>query len=144
MNTLPEDLSGLTDRGAIKVLITSFGALHQDPPSGDAITVDLTKALHNPHTDPKMRTLTGLDHAVRRHMETTPGSRAVVERTVDRVLAAMAYHDGHGELTEVHVYCQGGRHRSVWVAEETAAHLRALGIGVEVEHRHIFRGVVQP
>ncbi|MFH8379016.1 hypothetical protein ACH4A7_36520 [Streptomyces cyaneofuscatus] len=36
----------------------------------------------------------------------------------------------------------GGRHRSVVVAEELAARLRAAGIGVETEHRHVDRPVL--
>ncbi|MFB6772819.1 hypothetical protein [Streptomyces sp. NPDC056337] len=41
------------------------------------------------------------------------------------------------------VVCGGGRHRSVAVAEEIAVHLRAAGIGCEVEHRHIHRPILQ-
>ncbi|MFG2142602.1 hypothetical protein ACGFRG_00125 [Streptomyces sp. NPDC048696] len=38
--------------------------------------------------------------------------------------------------------CGGGRHRSVAVAEEVAKRLRAAGIGVETEHRHIDRPIL--
>ncbi|MER5965394.1 hypothetical protein [Streptomyces sp. NPDC002057] len=45
-----------------------------------------------------------------------------------------------GRLVRLTVACQGGRHRSVAVAEAVAARVRAAwggAYGVEVEHHHI-------
>lgn len=127
----------------VKVRIRTEGCLHPDFSPGDALTVDLSRALRNPHSDPSMRYRTGLDREVRQHVLTTPGARQVIDRTVDRILAAMTYHDALGEVTDVLIYCKGGRHRSVAIAEAVAVELRTMGVNVEVEHRHIDRPVVQ-
>ncbi|WP_419723953.1 RapZ C-terminal domain-containing protein [Streptomyces pratensis] len=42
----------------------------------------------------------------------------------------------------MHVVCDGGRHRSVAVAEELTARLRAAGIGAESEHVHVGRTIL--
>jgi len=124
----------------LRVTITSYGILHQDPPTGDAVTLDLTRALRNPHHDPAMRNLTGQDQAVRDHVLSTPGAWEIVSRTVRRILALAAIE----QPVNLHVYCKGGKHRSVAIAEAVAAELRALGVQVEVTHRHTDLPVVQP
>ncbi|MFB7672224.1 hypothetical protein ACFC26_12490 [Kitasatospora purpeofusca] len=74
----------------VRVEITSYGVLHQDPPSGDALTLDLTTALRNPPEDPAVREVmiasTGLDQVVHDYVLATPGALEIVERTVLRVL----------------------------------------------------------
>lgn len=127
----------------VQVIITSYGVLHGAPPAGDMLTVDLSRALRNPHHDPAMKFKTGLDDDVREHVLATPGADEIIDRTVDRIEAARTYGAMHGELTEVGVYCKGGRHRSVAIAEAVAMELRARGIRTEVEHRDIDKPVVQ-
>lgn len=123
------------------VIITSFGELHGSAPRARRpIEVDLSRALRNPHRDPQMRYLTGMDRAVRDHVMSTPGARGYVDDTVERVTRRLAESSGP---VEVHVWCRGGRHRSVSIAEETAARLRASGVQATVEHRDIDKPVVQ-
>ncbi|WP_017581633.1 RapZ C-terminal domain-containing protein [Nocardiopsis valliformis] len=138
----PSDVSSITDRGLVKVVITTYGVLHGAPPAGDMLTVDLSRALRNPHHDPQMKYKTGLDRQVRDHVMATPGATEIRDRTVDRIEAARVFHDMHGEITEVGIYCKGGRHRSVAIAEAVAVELRARGINTEVEHRDIDKPVV--
>ena len=38
----------------VQVLITTYGTLHGPAPAGDALQVDLTRALHNPHANPEI------------------------------------------------------------------------------------------
>ena len=126
------------------VLITSYGVLHAPAPEGDALTVDLRTALRNPHHDPAMRQLTGLDEPVRAHVLATPGAWDIIDRTVSRVLAMLGYAPtGHTAPLPVHTFCQGGRHRSVAIAEAVAAELRDCGITVQVTHRDVTKPVVQ-
>lgn len=125
------------------VSITTYGVLHNDAPRGDALTVDLTRALRNPHHDPAMRYLTGLDKPVREHVLGTEGADEIIRRTVRRVLALIELDDEACQPVNLHVYCKGGRHRSVAIAEAVAERLRALRIPVQVTHRHITRPVVQ-
>jgi len=130
----------------IRVLITTFGTLHGPAPDeGDALVIDLSNALRNPHHDPQMRYRTGLDPVVRHHVLATPGADRVVALNVDRIRALVTVHTLQVQpvLTRVHIACRGGRHRSVAVAEEIARELRREGIGVEVHHRDINRPVVE-
>ena len=130
----------------IRVVITTYGILHGPAPAdGDALLIDLSSALRNPHQDPELRYRNGLDPAVRDHVLTTPGADRVVALGVDRIRALVTVHTMQVQpiLTRVHVACRGGRHRSVAVAEEIARQLRREGIGVEVHHRDIDKPVVQ-
>ncbi len=128
-----------------RVEITSYGVLHQDPPSGDALMLDLTTALRNPPEDPAVRDVmiasTGLDEVVLDYVLATPGALEIAERTVLRVLAqAAAVPDQPAAL---HVYCRGGRHRSVALARTVGELLQAQGASVTVTHRHVHLPVVE-
>ena len=130
----------------IRVVITTYGVLHGPAPAeGDALLVDLSSALRNPHQDPEMRYRTGLDPVVRHHVLTTPGADRIVSLNVDRIRALVTVHTLQVQptLTRVHIACRGGRHRSVAVAEEIARELRRENIGVEVYHRDIDKPVVE-
>lgn len=84
---------------------------------------------------------TGLDPRVRDYVLATTGADRLIERSLNRALALLAVPD-HLRV-DIHVLCGGGRHRSVAVAEEIAARLRAVGYGVETEHRHIDRPILR-
>lgn len=135
-----------TERPPARVLITSFGELHGPAPyAHHPIKVDLASALRNPHHDPKMRHLTGMDQLVRDHVMNTPGAWEYVKDTVERVTLRLKKQKAQGasELVEVHVWCRGGLHRSVSIAEEAAAGLRAVGVQTKIIHRDIDKPVVQ-
>ncbi|MGW4651337.1 RapZ C-terminal domain-containing protein [Kitasatospora sp. NPDC004289] len=128
-----------------RVEITSYGVLHQDPPTGDALTLDLTTALRNPPEDPAVREVmiasTGLDQVVLDYVMATPGALEIAEQTVLRVLAqAAAVPD---ERVVLYVYCRGGRHRSVALARTVGQLLQAQGADVTVTHRHVHLPVVE-
>ena len=130
----------------VQVLITTYGTLHGPAPDeGDALTIDLSNALRNPHANPDMRYLTGLDPEVRQHVLETPGAERIVDINVDRIRALATVHSmqWQPQLTRVHIACRGGRHRSVAIAEEIARQLRAEGLEVEVQHRDMGRPVVE-
>jgi RNase adaptor protein for sRNA GlmZ degradation len=118
------------------ITIKTFGVLHGEAPreDGPVISVDLTTALRNPANDSAMIEMTGLDVAVHNHVLSTPGADAIIYDTVKQVLATGR---------DVHVFCQGGRHRSVAVAEHIATCLRGYGITVQVQHRDIDKPVVR-
>jgi UPF0042 nucleotide-binding protein len=128
-----------------RVLITSYGVLHGQPPATllpqVPVTLDLADALRNPHDDPSMRYRTGLDADVYKHVMTTPGAARYRDTAVAEILARV---EAGFNLIEVHSFCRGGRHRSVAMAEAVAAEVQARAIQVEVEHRDIEKPVVQP
>lgn len=118
--------------------IYSFGYLHGPPPAATS-TVDLRECLYDPHVDPALRELTGLDHRVQHAVLDTPGARNLIAH---QAMVASG-------LLQLHIPvvlaagCAGGRHRSVVVATEIAARLRLEGWPVQVHHRDIDRPVVR-
>ena len=130
-----------------QVVIQSIGLLHPGAqkliPRG-GLYYDLSDQLRNPHDDPKMRQLTGLDRRVRDHVLNTPGAMRIVERIAEEARSVLdGYADRRSRLVWVTVACRGGRHRSVAIAEEAARYLRTGGVNVDVDHRHVKLPVVQ-
>jgi UPF0042 nucleotide-binding protein len=111
------------------VKITSFGYGHADAPRGTDLVLDVRDSLRNPHHDPAMRELTGLDPRVAEHVLGTTGARVLVDDTVGQVL--------RGEATNVAIGCVGGRHRSVALANAIADGLIEAGRRVTVVHRDL-------
>src|SRR5690606_10208415 len=130
----------------IRVVITTFGTLHGPAPTdGDALLINLSNALRNPHHDPQLRYRNALDPDLRHHVLTTPVADRIVALHAVWIRALTTAHTMQLQpmLTRVHIACRGGRHRSVAVAEEIARELRREGIGVEVYHRDIDKPVVE-
>ncbi|MEU8104501.1 RNase adapter RapZ [Nonomuraea muscovyensis] len=139
---VPADLSPVFPDDLVQVVIKSFGYGHAPAPRAD-ITLDTRTSLRNPHHDPAMRYLTGLDMAVRSHVMTTPGATGMLRNLAAMVTAMLDdFVNAQGRVVRVAIGCVGGRHRSVALAEELAASLRADGVGVEVDHRDIAKPVL--
>ncbi|MEU6721573.1 RNase adapter RapZ [Nonomuraea sp. NPDC046802] len=124
------------------VEITSFGYGHAAPPTAD-IVVDARRRFRNPHADPRMRELTGLQEAVRAHVLATPGVAAVISRTAQLAAELTTTAGTAGGPVTVAVGCVGGRHRSVAMAEAIAAELAGAGLPVALVHRDVDRPVIQ-
>ncbi|MEO3813329.1 RNase adapter RapZ [Sphaerisporangium sp. B11E5] len=116
------------------IRIISFGYGHPDAPPMADLTVDTRRQLRNPHHDPIMRDLTGLDAAVRRHVLATPGATCVIDIAAAYALSMRA---AGGQVVRVAIGCTGGRHRAVALAEAVAARVRAGGVPAEVVHRDV-------
>ena len=121
------------------VTITSFGYGHDLPPEAD-VTVDARRLLLDPHVDPGMREMTGLDEQVRRHVLATRGAQPWVEHEAAVVRCLLAE---VGRPVTVAFGCTGGRHRSVVMASECARILAEVGFDVQLEHRDVSKPVIQ-
>lgn len=128
--------------GHISVNVESFGYLHGPAPEAH-VTIDVRTALRDPHVTPEFRELTGLYPVVRKWVLDTPGARQILAGAVGLVQGMLPDHDQQDLLLRVAFGCQGGRHRSVVLANELTNMLLAAGIGSEVFHRDILRPVVQ-
>jgi RNase adapter protein RapZ len=130
------DQTGESQR--LQIAIESFGYKYGLPLDADII-MDV-RFLPNPHWQEELRPLTGHDPAVRDFVL----ERAQASRFLDQFEAMLstlvpAYEaEGKTYLT-IAMGCTGGRHRSVAVAEDLAARLRARGIAVRTGHRDIAR-----
>jgi UPF0042 nucleotide-binding protein len=122
----------------MQIRLVSFGYGHGQPPQAD-LTLDVRRSLRNPHHDPTMRELTGLDTPVYQHVLDTPGARELISHTV---AAAYDLAKTTDQVVTVATGCVGGRHRSVALARGIAAALRAHGVEVHLTHRDVNKPVL--
>jgi RNase adapter protein RapZ len=129
--------------GKLAVTFGSFGYKHG--PARDADVVLDVRFLPNPHWEPALRPLTGFDRRIVEYV----GRDGRLKEFYDRVLPLLQYllpqyvAEGKAHLV-VAIGCTGGRHRSVVIAEDLAAHFRDDGrFFVEVQHRDVDRAPVR-
>jgi RNase adaptor protein for sRNA GlmZ degradation len=122
--------------------IISFGYGHAEAPEAD-LTVDVRRVLHDPHIDPAMRQMTGLDEIVRAHVMTTPGAARLARTVVETVkVLVLDCANPKLQMIQVGIGCAGGRHRSVALAAAVGELLRQIDINMDVEHRDVARPVL--
>ncbi len=128
--------SGVDARMSIGVV--SFGYKHGLPRDVD-IVLDC-RFLPNPHWQPDLRPLTGLDDPVRDFVLGQPRAGAFLDG-VERVVVPFlpAYEDEGKAYLSVAIGCTGGRHRSVALAVALAGRIRDAGYHPTVTHRDVGR-----
>ncbi len=118
------------------VTITSFGFSRGMPPIADLV-FDM-RFLDNPHWDPDLREQTGQDAPVGAYIRKDPAWDEAFTRMRDLVLMLLPRYQAQGKAyVNVAFGCTGGRHRSVFTAEQIAAALRAEGYDPAVLHRNL-------
>lgn len=124
-----------TDRG-MSVLFQSFGYKHGVPVDADFV-FDV-RCLPNPHWEPPLQPLTGLDAKVVTFLEEQPAVdemyrdvQGFLERWLPRFEA-----DNRSYLT-VAIGCTGGRHRSVYFVERLARFFSENRNNVLTRHREL-------
>lgn len=147
------DTTGLNP-GRLKRLLRAHFAL----PEGDSLLVQVTsfsfrsglprdadlvfdvRFLANPYYEPQLKPLTGRDEKVSRFMRGDQAFAPFFESLTRllRPLLPRYVAEGKSYLT-IAIGCTGGRHRSVFAAEELAAWLRSEGQRVQVLHRDLNR-----
>jgi RNase adapter protein RapZ len=137
------EMLGPGEPGKLAVTFASFG--HKHGPARDADLVLDVRFLPNPHWEPDLRPLTGFDRRIIEYV----GRDGRLEEFYARVLPLLDYllpqyvSEGKAHLV-VAIGCTGGRHRSVVIAEDLAAHFRDDGrYFVEVQHRDVDRAPVR-
>ena len=96
------------------------------------------RCLPNPHYDPKLRPFTGRDEPVIEFCDNDPGVQKMLQdirRFVEEWLPCFD-RDSRSYLT-VGIGCTGGRHRSVYLAEQLGGYFRARHGRVLVRHREL-------
>ena len=120
LRTWVRDLLSLDETGLV-VLFQSFGFKHGIPLDADFV-FDV-RCLPNPHYDPQLRDLTGLDADVIRFLEADADVEMMtrdIREFVKQWLPSFV-RDNRSYLT-VAIGCTGGRHRSVYLVERLSAH----------------------
>ncbi len=120
-------------QNGLTLMFESFG--FRDGIPLDADLVFDVRSLPNPHYDPTLRPLTGLDAGVVEFMSNTPDAQRMLDdirRFVETWLPSFR-RDNRSYLT-VAIGCTGGRHRSVYFVEALAKAFRPSA-QVLVRHR---------
>jgi len=136
-----ENLRGLSaPEGGLTVRVFSFSFHRQAPAdesgNGGGFVFD-ARALPNPGREERFRALTGKDQAVIDYLAPIEDVQQFLARARALVDASVnAYRKRNFSDLMVSFGCTGGQHRSVYLAEQLAAHLRETP-GVNVELRHI-------
>ncbi|MFN3423839.1 MAG: RNase adapter RapZ [Novosphingobium meiothermophilum] len=116
--------------------ISSFGFSRGTPPLADLV-FDM-RFLANPHWVDALRPQTGQDAAVGDYIRTDPAFAEAFSRIRDLLLLLLPRYEEQGKAY-VHVAfgCTGGRHRSVFMAEQIASALRDAGFSPTLLHRNL-------
>ena len=130
------------DFGNLIITVLSFGFKNGIPADSDLVFA--VRFLKNPYYEQDLRSLTGLDEAVRTYVMQDDTAREFADRVEEliRFLIPLYVREGKNQLV-VSIGCTGGRHRSVTLAEELYQRLSTAGeYGVRIEHRDIERDPV--
>ncbi|MEC7662628.1 MAG: RNase adapter RapZ [Pseudomonadota bacterium] len=127
------------DSSNINLLVRSFGFKYGVPVDADFV-FDL-RCLPNPHWNPELRTLSGLDQPVMDYLQDQPmvsemfeDISSILNRWVPR------FEDNARVYMTVAIGCTGGQHRSVYMAQRLAEYLSREHSNVLVRHRELNRG----
>ena len=118
------------------VFVTSFSFRLGLP--RDADLVFDVRFLRNPHYDPELRPLCGLDQPVRDFVAQDPDFEGFLDRLTALLAPLLGRYaqEGKSYLT-IAVGCTGGKHRSVFVADRLAAWLKDQNARVRLAHRDL-------
>jgi UPF0042 nucleotide-binding protein len=118
------------------VSVMSFGFSRGVPHNADLV-FDM-RFLKNPYWDPDLRPLTGIDEPVAKYVRKDPEYKGTVERISELLLYLLPRYDAQGKAyVNIAFGCTGGRHRSVYVAEQFVRILNKAGFTPTVSHRDL-------
>ena len=122
----------------LKMTVISFGFKYGIPVDADFVA-DM-RFLPNPHWVPELRPRTGRDPEVATYVRGQEGAEEFLDRYVPVLTGVAAGYLRQGKrFMRVAIGCTGGKHRSVAMAEEIAARLRAAGYDATPVHRDLGR-----
>ncbi|MBT3610778.1 MAG: RNase adapter RapZ [Gammaproteobacteria bacterium] len=126
------------EESSISLVFRSFGFKHGVPVDTDFV-FDL-RCLPNPHWEPKLRPLTGLNQEVENYLDDQP----MVIEMFDELSGLLKRWIPRFEANEriymtIGIGCTGGQHRSVYMAEKLARYFKEQFGNVLVRHRELER-----
>ena len=125
-----------TDR--LVMLFESFGFKYGIPKEADYVFD--ARFLPNPHWEPALKPLTGLDQPVKDYL----ASEAIVGKYIWQINSFISSWLPHLERNNrsyltIAIGCTGGQHRSVYIAECLAESYRSQREDVQIRHRELTR-----
>jgi UPF0042 nucleotide-binding protein len=127
---------GMEEGEALSVSVQSF-SYKRGVPRGLDLVFDV-RFLQNPHWQPDLRPLTGLDAGVAAHVAADPRYEGFLARVSDLLSFLLPAYAAEGKAhLAIGFGCSGGRHRSVALTETVAKALAAEGWRVSIRHREL-------
>jgi len=119
---------------SLDVMLMSFGFKYGIPLEADII-LDV-RFLPNPYFDPKLREFSGRDLKIKAFLRKFSETKEFIKKAGDflQYLMQNFQQEGKSQVT-IAVGCTGGRHRSVFIAEEFAKILKKKERKIQVLHR---------
>ncbi len=126
----------LSDDAGLVISVLSFSFRRGLPREADMV-LDV-RFLRNPHYDPALRPGTGRDPEVAAHIAADPAHDPFLDHVRALLSQLMPGYQREGKAYfTLAIGCTGGRHRSVYVAEQLVEHLRGEGYVVALRHREL-------
>lgn len=120
----------------LSLVLTSFSFKRGVPREADMV-FDV-RFLKNPHYDPALRPLSGLDAKVGVSVESDAGFTDFYTRLTGLLTPLLPrYLDEGKHYLTIAIGCTGGRHRSVYLVEKLSAFLYEAGYDVTIRHRDL-------
>lgn len=132
---LREFLRGNSDK-ELKIVVESFGFKYGIPLDADYV-FDV-RFLPNPHWDPTLRPMTGLDAPVAEFLNshTQVNEFIYLTRNYIDTWLPMLEKNNRSYLT-IAIGCTGGKHRSVYIAQQLGEYFQAKGKIVQIQHKSL-------
>jgi UPF0042 nucleotide-binding protein len=129
---------GDPETAGMVISATSFGYKFGIPHDVDLL-FDV-RFLANPHFVPELKGKTGMDPAVAAYIEKDPETRAFMDRLIGFLDYLIPRFESESKsYLSIGIGCTGGKHRSVYIAEQLAGILKERGFPVRVSHRDATR-----
>lgn len=124
--------------GRLVILFESFGFKYGIPKDADYVFD--ARFLPNPHWEPDLKPLTGLDQPVKDYL----ASQAIVAKYIWQINSFVSSWLPHLERNNrsyltIAIGCTGGQHRSVYITESLAESYRSQREDVQIRHRELVR-----
>lgn len=138
LRSLILDFIGNGQQPYLIVSLESFGYRYGLPPAADLV-FDV-RFLPNPHYQPELRPLSGLDEDLREYVLNQPACRDF-RGHLDPLLRFLIpqYRDEGKSYLTIAIGCTGGRHRSVSLAEDLARSFPTDQVVLRISHRDLKR-----
>ena len=134
-SVVKKQLVGSDSKGTA-ITLTSFGFKHGIPVDCDFL-FDV-RCLPNPYWETALRKLTGLDEDVQKFLSEQESVRDMIsdiEHFSERWIPK--FEENNRSYLNIAIGCTGGRHRSVYIADELARSLRKNYKNVQARHRQL-------
>ncbi|MEL3891851.1 RNase adapter RapZ [Ferrovibrio sp. MS7] len=124
----------LASTPTLSISVTSFSYRLGLPREADLVFD--ARFLRNPHYDEILRPRSGDDPEVGAYIAADPDCEPFMARVTDLLESLLPRFDAEGKrFLTIAMGCTGGRHRSVYLAEDLAQRLRSAGYPVSLRHR---------